>query len=160
MKSPIIIQYLFSSTLKPVICHLLSKTVRSKYIEGYPKLTLTKTQPFSLSFSSNLLNPLTRLNDHQPTKPDVLYTHLNALICQNENGGGGPITSQILALSLVSSVEENKSWYFLHNYRKMYDPFKILRDIHIQYFCTWYKVYWFTVNDNGCKWALGSMIKR
>ena len=35
-------------------------------------------------------------------------------------------------------------------------PFKILRDIHTQYFCSWYNVYWLTINDNGCKWALGS----
>ena len=27
---------------------------------------------------------------------DVLYTHLNALICQQYNGGGGPITYQFI----------------------------------------------------------------
>ena len=27
---------------------------------------------------------------------DVLYTHPNALICQNKNGGGGPITYQFI----------------------------------------------------------------
>ena len=30
---------------------------------------------------------------------DVLYTHPNALICQNKNGGGGPITYQFIILN-------------------------------------------------------------
>ena len=39
--------------------------------------------------------------NHMPS--DVLYTHLNALICQNKNGSGGPITYQFIILYSISS---------------------------------------------------------
>ena len=45
------------------------------------------------------LSPATTIIDtrnHMPS--DVLYTHPNALICQNKNGGGGPITYQFIIL--------------------------------------------------------------
>ena len=41
---------------------------------------------------------------------DVLYTHLNALICQNKNGSGGPITYQIIILTeaKIESLKERR----------------------------------------------------
>ena len=74
---------------KVEICLGLTKDNTDKDATFLPFFLFKSTTPTHV--------PPPRSSTHETIWPsDVLYTHLNALICQNKNGGGGPITYHLL----------------------------------------------------------------
>ena len=83
-----------ASTCKLKTCDDL----RSRLIRA---LNTDKTQPFFLLSLQiyHTHSPATMIINTRNNMPsDIIHTHPDALICHNKNGGGGPITYQIIIL--------------------------------------------------------------